>query len=109
MSNNGPGFVEGISGTIRAPEDSTYTLIQSIPYGCTINDIRIATDGGTCTVAIQINGVDVTGLAALSVTSTPQTVSASAANVLALTNKLTMVVSATSSATNLSFTIKTTR
>ncbi len=106
---SGVGFVEGGSGTIRTPTDSTYTLIQSIPYGETINDIRIALTSGTCTVAIQINGVDVTGLNAIAVSSTPQTVSASALNTMVPTDQLTLVISGSSSPVNLSFTIKSTR
>ncbi len=101
--------IEHIDGMIETPTAKTYTITQSMPYACTVNDIRIATFGGTCTANIKINGTSITGLSSISVTSTPQTVSASAANTMSSGDQLTMVITAPSSAADLAFTIKETR
>lgn len=105
------GFVETISfndiGTSIG--NNTYTLELYAAYGYTINELRIIAGSGTCTAAIQINGVSVTGISAVSVTTTIAVGTATAANVVAATNKVTLVLSSTSSLNNLQGTLKYTR
>jgi len=79
-------------------------------FGYTINSILGAgTSSGSITLAVKINGTDVTGLAAVAITSTPADTNASAANVVAVGDIVTWVFSSNSSANNLRFTQKITR
>jgi hypothetical protein len=103
------GFLEQLTGFIETPLSKTYTLDQSASYAYTINTIALATSAGTATVAVQINGSNVTGMSAISVSSTPTTATASAANSVAPGDKVTMVVTSPSSAANMAFTEKYTR
>lgn len=93
-----------------APTNITIPLISSARYAFTINGLNnLLTSSGTITAAIQINGVNVTGLSALSVSSIPQSPSASAANSVAIGDRVTLVLSANSSSANMEFTMKGTR
>lgn len=79
-------------------------------FAYVINQIRgIRTSSGTCTVAIQLNGTNVTGLSAISVTSTPQDVNATALNSVSIGDRVSVVITSVSSAANLEFTMKATR
>ena len=72
----------------------------------TINELRgLKTTSGTCTISIQINGVNVTGLTNLIVTSTPQNPIASGANIASVGQDVTLVISAVSSPDKLQFTL----
>lgn len=72
----------------------------------TINELRgVDTSAGTATISIQINGVNVTGLSNLSVTSTPQNFTASGANTVAVGARVTVNISAVSSAVDLELTM----
>ncbi len=93
-----------------APADGTITLCAKAAFGFTINELRgAATSAGTITWAIKINGTNVTGLSAVAVTSTPQDVTATAANVVATGDRVTLVKSSTSAAANMEATLKFTR
>lgn len=90
--------------------NGTIALNAKASFAGTINQIRgLKTASGTCTVAIQINGVNVTGLSGLSVTSTPQDASASAANTFAAGDRITAVITSNSTGIDLEFTLKYTR
>jgi hypothetical protein len=91
-------------GFIESPQDKTYTLFQPTET-YTIQSLRIKSASGTCTVAIQVNGVAVTGLSAVAVTATSQLVNATALNAIPVNGRVTMVVSANSSTVDLEFTI----
>ena len=92
------------------PADGTLVLVAKARYAFTINGLYgVETSAGTCSLAVQINGVNVTGLSAVSVTSTPQDVSASAANAVAIGDQVTLIISSTSSAADLAFTMEATR
>jgi hypothetical protein len=91
-------------GFIESPKDKTYPLFQPTE-SYVIQSLRIKTVSGTCTAAIQIGGVSVTGLSAVAVTSTPQLVNATALNTVAIGDRATMVISANSSAVDLEFTM----
>lgn len=103
------GFLEQLTGFVEVPAAKTYVLDQSASYNYTINTLIIATSAGTATVAVNINGTPVTGISAVSVSSTPATGTGSAANAVVVGDKVTMVVSAPSSAANMGFTLKYTR
>jgi Protein of unknown function (DUF2793) len=101
--------IDSIDGMVEIAIDKTYTIVPSAKFAFTINNITISSVSGTCSVAVQINGVSVTGLSAISVSSTPQTLSASGANSVAIGNAVTMLVSSTSPATDVTFSIQKTR
>jgi hypothetical protein len=93
----------------EVPENSTIVLVSSARFAFTINQMfNLKTSAGTITAALQINGTPVTGLTALSVTSTPQSPSASAANVVSIGDRLTLVLTSNSSAADLEFTAEVT-
>jgi hypothetical protein len=72
----------------------------------TINELRgLKTTSGTCTLSIQINGVNVTGLTNLNVNSTPQNPTASGASVASVGQDVTLVISAVSTPNKLQFTL----
>jgi hypothetical protein len=98
-----------ISGQIAAPTNRTYTIDLSAPYGYVINSLVTQTAAGTATVAIQINGTNVTGLSAVAVGTTLATTNATAANTVTAGQKVTMVVSAASGITELSYALRFTR
>lgn len=89
------------------PDDDTRPLIPKARAARTIKGIYgLKTSAGTCTVAIQIGGVNVTSLSGLSVSSTPQDVAASGANAVAIGDRVTVVVSGSSSPEDLEFTLE---
>ena len=106
-----PGGVK-ISSTITIPfggfietvADKTYPLFKP-DRAFKIKSLRVKSDTGTCTWAVQINGVNVTGLSAISVSSTEQLITATAANVVAAGQRVTIVSTANSSAVDVEFTI----
>jgi hypothetical protein len=92
------------------PTDRTYVLDAKAAFAYTINQLRgVKTSAGTLSIAVKINGTDVTGLGAVSVTSTPQDVTATAANVVSAGDRVTLVVSGSSSPADLELTLKATR
>ena len=104
-------FVENLSlqdggSSIAA---TTYTLELYAAYAYTINQLKIISASGTCTVAVKINGVDVTGISAVAVSSTIATGTATAANTVAIGDKITLVTTSNSALTNLQASLKTTR
>lgn len=97
----------GLSG---ASSDGTYVLTTSARYAFKINSIQgLKSTSGTCSFKVQINGVDVTSITGLSVTSTPQNVTATGANTVAIGDTITFIVSSASSLNDLFFTLDTTR
>lgn len=88
---------------------STYVLELYAEYGYTINELKIISGAGTCSAAVKINGTNVTGISAVSVSTTIATGTASAANTVVAGDKVTLVTSSTSSLDNLQATLKTTR
>jgi len=78
--------------------DGTAYLTTYAPYAGTINSIQnIQTTSGTVTIAVKINGTNVTGLSAVAVTSSSQDVTATAANTFAVGDEITLVRSSNSS------------
>ena len=101
--------VASISGHIETAANKTYVLDLKAPYAYVVNSLAARTASGTCTAALAIDGVNVTGISALSVSSTEASATASAANTVGVDTTLALVVSANSTALDLSFTVKITR
>lgn len=102
-------IIESYTGMIAAAADGTYTIDLYPAFAGTINTLKIITDSGTTTAAVKIAGTNVTGISAVSVSSTIATGTASAANTFAVGDKITLVLSSSSSPVNLAFTLKYTR
>jgi len=104
-------FVENISlqdnGTSIAA--TTYTIELYAQYAYTINELKIIADAGTCTANLKIGATSVTGISAVSVSSTIATGTATAANTVAIGDKITLVTTSNSGLNNLQLSIKTTR
>ena len=102
-------------GAMEAPlggaiADGTYIMHTYAVFAFTINSINgLKHTSGTSTLAVKINGTDVTGLSALSVSSTPQNATATAANSVAIGDQITFVVSSGSSPVDLFSTLSITR
>jgi hypothetical protein len=90
--------------------DGTVYLSAKASFGFTIDQIRgLQTTSGTCTLAIKINGTNVTSLSGLSVTSTPQDVSSTGASTVAAGDTVTAVVTSSSSPVDFRYSLKCTR
>ena len=89
---------------IESPSNKTYVLDQDAPSPYTIIKLSIKTVSGTCTVALNRNGTGITSATAVSVTSTLTTVVLSQACVVG--DVITLVVSANSSAVDLSASVR---
>lgn len=101
---------EELNGMVQTAGNSTYYLVPKAQYARTINSINgLACSSGTITGALQIGGTPVTGCTALSVTSTPQDATCTAANTLSANGQLTFVGTSNSSCVNLIWTVKSTR
>lgn len=92
-----------------APAAGTVVLLQYAPYPFTINSLVRKTESGSVQASVQINGTNVTGLAALTADSTERTTNATAANTVAVGDTVTMVLASPSSPVNLSMTLLGTR
>lgn len=101
--------VEEISGHIETVEDKTYVLSLAAAYAAAIESLTIKTASGTCTAKVTIDGVDVTGLTGVAVSSTEATANASGANAVAVGNTVALVISANSAGADLTFSLKMTR
>lgn len=109
------GFVQGLIQTkqgtlfIATPNNDTITLVAYSLFALTINQLfSLATVSGTIDLTFKINGVDVTGLTSITASSVSQDVVATANNVIAIGDKITLVLSGNSSSVDLEFTLKST-
>jgi hypothetical protein len=100
---------ESIVRHIATVAVQTYWLDKAV-YPYTINslwaDIKTS---GSCTVAITINGTNVTSLSAVAVSTTEAETSATAANTVAIGDLVALVVSANTAALDLFARLKITR
>lgn len=101
--------IEEIDWLIETPTAKTYAMVGKAKYAGTINSLYRKTSAGSITAKVQINGVDVTGLTALSCTTTAQEASAAGANTVVAGDRITLVLSAASSPADLELTLKITR
>ena len=75
--------------------NDTVWLAYDAPYNGTVNSLTYFTGNGSFSVAIQINGTNVTGLSAVAVSSaTPATATATAANTFTAGQRITAVITA---------------
>ena len=98
-----------ISGEIFPVEDRVYTIELACTEARTLNTLAIQLGSGTCVAAIAIDGVAVTGLSALSVTTGFQSFTATAANSAAINDTITLTITGQVGASELMFTLKYTR
>jgi hypothetical protein len=81
-----------VSGAIVA---NTTIWFEDMPYGGTINSLRYHTGNGSFTVAVKINGTDVTSLSAVAVSSaTPASTNSTAAFTFVAGDTVTFVITA---------------
>jgi hypothetical protein len=77
--------------------NDTVWLAYDAPYAGAVNSLTYFTGSGSFNVAIQIGGVNVTGLSAIAVASaTPATANATAANTFAAAARITAVITSAS-------------
>ena len=102
-----------ISKQVYLPDLSAglmYPLDTYAAFAYTVTNVfQIQTSSGTVTAALQINGADITGLGSISVSSTPQNVSATGANAVAIGDTLSLVFSSDALSENIQFTLAATR
>lgn len=92
--------------TLDTPIDKTYDALSYATTSGVITGVYgLKTSSGTLTLAIKINGTNVTSLSGLSVSSTPQNVASTGANTFAIGDRITFTVSGSSSPTDLTGTI----
>lgn len=94
---------------LEAGADNTYTLVQSARFPFSIDAAYYQTDAGTISANVRINTTSVTGLSALSLSSTPGSANASAANEVAVGDKVNIVFSSNSAGTFVSVMLECTR
>lgn len=83
-----------------APADGTVVFQVYAPHALTVNSFTADVDSGTVTVALKINGTDITSLSAVAVSSTKATTNATAANTAVAGDELSIVYSSASSPVN---------
>lgn len=89
------GEADDWTASMPVPDDTTITYTLSASRGATINSLVHQLAGGACTVAIKINGVNVTGLSAVSVGTVKATTAATAANTVVAGDVVTIVITNT--------------
>lgn len=93
---------------LSAGSNVTFPLFSSSRAAFTIEGLQnLKTSAGTITAAVQINGVNVTGLSGLAVTSSPANPNASGAKTVAIGDRVTLVLTANAAAADLEFTFRT--
>lgn len=103
-----PIFLQ-FTGMIADPVNRDYTLDQYASFRYVVESMAAVTSAGTCTVALKIDGVAVTSISAVAVTTTETVVTATGANTVAIGNTLVLTASSVSAADNLAYTIKVRR
>jgi hypothetical protein len=97
----------GYVGLVEIPANKTYTVDLYVPVSKQIKQIWAKTSAGTLTLAVQKNGVDITGLTAFAVTNVRASQSPTSpyngTNDLSLGDVLTLIVTANAAGADLSF------
>jgi hypothetical protein len=88
-----------------APAVATYTLLLSTVQPKIINSIRVQMDSGTATFTLKINSAAITGLNAITATSTKTAYSATANNIMNENDDLKIEFTAISSPVQFSLNI----
>ena len=84
-----------------APGNDTLYLIPYAKTNYSVIALSVATESGTITAALKIDGTSVTSISAVSVTGTFQTATATGANTLNANSRLSIVTTSDSSAVHL--------
>ena len=117
LTSNGTGalpsfqaltLTDSISGIIQYPEAQDYIIWIKIPYVITVIDMTTKCSTGTCTLTAKNNTTTMTGLVN-SVSTTEETNTASANNIMSAGNDLRLTVSSLSGAENVWFSLTFTR
>lgn len=91
----------------NVPTVSEKPLISYSVYAFEINELYgLKTASGTCTISIIIDGVAITGLDEIEVTTTSQDVTATALNSVSVASRVTISITEVSSASGLEFSAK---
>ena len=90
----------GLNALIKDPSNYTYKILQYSPSAFFLDSIVAQTTSGTCTVNVRKEGSSVTGLSAVSVTTSESTTNSSGNNVVQVGDTLDVVVSSVSSTAN---------
>ncbi len=98
-----------IAYTDSAPVDGTVEVLVRAPFAFTIDSFTVDLDSGTVTIAVKINGTNVTGLSAVSASSTKATTNGTAANTVAVGDVIALAFSSASTPVGLRATINGTR
>jgi hypothetical protein len=88
------------------PTDRSYTIEEYAMFSYDIKKLVVSLTSGTCNLTIKINGTNITGLSSIGCSSSQQNVDSTATYSVAVGDKVTAVVSSSSSPTDLSFTLK---
>lgn len=89
--------------------DGTYSFVCSMPRGGTVTGLtHVCASRSAGALAVQIGGVDVTGLTSITPSTSKTTTSSSGANTFSAGNEVTLVVSGTSDITGLRATLNIT-
>jgi hypothetical protein len=96
---------EQYSGDIESPIVQTYPLDFALLKGYNILSFSAVSESGTATISVSINGINISGLNNLSITSTRLTVPVTTGNLLGIGDRLELVVSAVNNPKHLFFTI----
>lgn len=99
----------GIQWTLDPGANGEFVVDQSATFEYTIDDAVFQTESGTITADVRINGVSVTGLSALSLSSTEGSATATGANTVFPGDKVTIVTTNNAAAVKASVKLNCTR
>lgn len=102
-------LIEELTGHIEIGQDKDYVLTQAASYGFTINTLTIDASNGTGSAALKIDGVAVTNISAVSVSTVEASANASGANTVAVGQTVVLTLSSTDVLRDVSFSVKITR
>ena len=100
------GAVGSLTGQIETVQNKTYVLDIKASRPYTITSLTRQSVSGSCTAAIQIDGVNVTGLSGLTINTTETETNATAANSVAVGQTVSLVVTGNSTCLDLMFALK---
>lgn len=104
------GIIEVSSGHLVTVTADTLTLDEYAPFDYEIIDLRGITSVGSIDVSIEINGTPVTGMDTVTVDTTQDTLTATAANAVSAGDRVTLVLeNPVSSPQDFAFTLRTRR
>jgi len=100
------GLIESAVVVILVPTDRSYPVEQHAQVAYTIVESRHQTTAGSLTASVTINGTIVEGLDNVTVSGAQESATATSANSVSIGDKITLVVSGSSSPTDLQFALK---